>query len=247
MASVNKVILIGHLGNDPEVRNLPSGDIVATISIATTDKWKDRQSGEKREHTDWHRIQFWGRLAEIADQYLRKGAMVYVEGSLRNNKWTDNQGVDRYSTDIRADFMQMLKDPSDQGGGQRGGGYDDRGGRGQGGGGGYRGNDRGGRGNGGSRGSYQDRGGGNQRGGNDRGGYNDRGGDGRGQQRQDDRQDYDRGQGGGQDRGGYAPRAEGSQGQGQARGPAPAPQPARQQPQGGGGSGFDDMDEDIPF
>lgn len=246
MASVNKVTLIGHLGNDPDVRTMPSGDIVATISIATTDRWKDKQSGETREHTDWHRVQFWGRLAEIVDQYLRKGSMIYVEGSLRNNKWTDKDGIDRYSTDIRADNMQMLKDPQNNGDrGDNRGGYDDRGGRGQGGG--YRNNDRGGRGQGnnqrgGGRGGYS-----NQRGGNDRGGYNDRGGDGRGQQRQDDRQDYDRGQGGGQDRGGYAPRAEGNQGQGQARGPAPAPQPARQQTQGGGSSGFDDMDDDIPF
>lgn len=109
MASVNKVILVGNLGRDPEMRTFPSGDQVANVSLATTDKWKDKQSGEARDHTEWHHLVFNGRLAEIAGQYLRKGSQIYVEGSIRTRKWTDQQsGQERYSTEIRVDQMQML-------------------------------------------------------------------------------------------------------------------------------------------
>lgn len=130
MASVNKVIIVGNLGRDPEMRTFPSGDQVANVTIATTDKWKDKQSGEMREATEWHRVVFNGRLAEIAGQYLRKGSQVYVEGSLRTRKWTDQNGVEKYSTEIRADQMQMLGSRQGMGGGQQGGGgggYDDGG------------------------------------------------------------------------------------------------------------------------
>ncbi|WP_462386351.1 single-stranded DNA-binding protein [Acidovorax sp. Q11] len=131
MASVNKVIIVGNLGRDPEMRTFPSGDQVANVTIATTDKWKDKQSGEMKEATEWHRVVFNGRLAEIAGQYLRKGSQVYVEGSLRTRKWTDQSGVEKYSTEIRADQMQMLGSRQGMGGGgqggggQQGGGYDD--------------------------------------------------------------------------------------------------------------------------
>ena len=109
MASVNKVIIVGNLGRDPEIKVFPSGDQVANVTLATTDKWRDKQSGEPREHTEWHRLVFNGRLAEIAGQYLRKGSQIYVEGSIRTRKWTDQQsGQDRYSTEIRVDQMQML-------------------------------------------------------------------------------------------------------------------------------------------
>ena len=123
MASVNKVIIVGNLGRDPEMRSFPSGDQVANVTIATTDKWKDKQSGEMKEATEWHRVVFNGRLAEIAAQYLRKGSQVYVEGSLRTRKWTDQAGVEKYSTEIRADQMQMLG--GRQGMGGQGGGHDD--------------------------------------------------------------------------------------------------------------------------
>ena len=108
MASVNRVTIVGNLGRDPEMRTFPSGDQVANVTIATTDKWKDKQTGEMKEATEWHRVTFNGRLAEIAGQYLRKGSQVYVEGSLRTRKWTDQSGVEKYSTEIRADQMQML-------------------------------------------------------------------------------------------------------------------------------------------
>ena len=108
MASVNKVIVVGNLGRDPETRYLPSGEAVTNISVATTDTWKDKASGEKKEQTEWHRIAFFGRLAEIAGEYLKKGSQVYVEGSLRTRKWQDKEGKDRYTTEIRADVMQML-------------------------------------------------------------------------------------------------------------------------------------------
>jgi single-strand DNA-binding protein len=108
MASVNKVILVGNLGRDPEMRTFPNGDQVANVTLATTDKWKDKATGEPREHTEWHRLVFNGRLAEIAGQYLRKGSPVYVEGSIRTRKWQDQSGQDRYSTEIRVDQMQML-------------------------------------------------------------------------------------------------------------------------------------------
>lgn len=108
MASVNKVILIGNLGADPETRYLPSGEAVTNIRVATTDRWKDRQTGEMKEATEWHRIAFFGRLAEIAGEYLKKGSQVYVEGSLRTRKWQDKDGQDRYTTEIRGEVMQML-------------------------------------------------------------------------------------------------------------------------------------------
>lgn len=114
MASVNKITIIGNLGRDPEMRAFPSGDQVANVTIATTDKWKDKATGEAREATEWHNVVFNGRLAEIVGQYLRKGSQVYVEGSLRTRKW-EKDGVTRYSTEIRADQMQML-------GGRQGGG-----------------------------------------------------------------------------------------------------------------------------
>lgn len=117
MASVNKVIIVGNLGRDPEMRTFPSGDQVANVTIATTDKWKDKQSGEMKEATEWHRVVFNGRLAEIAGQYLRKGSQVYVEGSLRTRKWTDQAGVEKYSTEVRADQMQMLGSKQGDGGG----------------------------------------------------------------------------------------------------------------------------------
>ena len=109
MASVNKVILVGNLGRDPEIRTFPSGDQVANVTLATSDRWKDKQSGEMREHTEWHRLVFNGRLAEIVGQYLRKGSQIYVEGSIRTRKWQDQAtGQDRYATEIRVDQMQML-------------------------------------------------------------------------------------------------------------------------------------------
>src|SRR3954468_19237334 len=108
MASVNKVIIVGNLGADPETRYTPGGEAITNIRVATTDKWKDKASGEMKEATEWHRIAFFGRLAEVAGQYLKKGSQVYVEGSLRTRKWQDKEGQDRYSTEIRADSMQML-------------------------------------------------------------------------------------------------------------------------------------------
>src|SRR5690554_3798745 len=125
MASVNKVILIGNLGRDPEVRYSPDGAAICNISIATTSQWKDKTTGEKREETEWHRVVFYNRLAEIAGEYLKKGRAVYVEGRLKTRKWQDKEtGADRYSTDIVADQMQMLggRDSGDMGGG---GGGDD--------------------------------------------------------------------------------------------------------------------------
>lgn len=234
MASVNKVILVGFLGQDPEIRTFPSGDQVANVNIATTDKWTDRQSGERREATEWHRLVFNGKLADVVGQYLRKGSQVYVEGAIRHRKYQDNQGVDRTITEIRVDHMQMLDraNGGGQGGGRDDGGYDDRQQ-----GGGYGGGQGGGRGNyqqnnqGGGRGGYNNQGGGNRGGQGGRGGYG--------------------GQGGG---GGYpnnGTRGAPPQGnqrsapqQNDQRNAAPA-----QQPRGGGGgsTGFDDMDDDIPF
>lgn len=130
---INKVILVGNLGQDPETRYLPSGGAVTNIRVATSESWSDKQSGEKKERTEWHTVVFFGRLAEIAGEYLKKGRQVYVEGSLRTRKWQDkNSGQDRYSTEIVANEMQML-------GGRDGGGsasYDGGGGYGGGGGGG---------------------------------------------------------------------------------------------------------------
>lgn len=108
MASVNKVIIVGNMGNDPDVRTFDNGGKIATVSVATTDRWTDRNTGEPRESTEWHRIVFNNRLADIAQQYLRKGSQIYVEGSLHTRKWTDQQGIERYSTEIRATQMQML-------------------------------------------------------------------------------------------------------------------------------------------
>ncbi len=113
MASVNKVILIGNLGADPEVRYMPSGDAITNIRLATTDVWKDK-NGDKQERTEWHRVAFFGKLAEIAGEYLKKGSQVYIEGRLQTRKWQDKDGQDRYTTEIVADRMQML--------GSRGGG-----------------------------------------------------------------------------------------------------------------------------
>ena len=108
MASVNKVILVGNLGRDPEIRYAPSGDAVCNVSIATTNTWKDKQTGEKKEATEWHRVVFFGKLAEIAGKYLKKGSAAYVEGSLKTRKWQDKDGKDCYTTEIRANAMQML-------------------------------------------------------------------------------------------------------------------------------------------
>ena len=105
---VNKVILIGNLGRDPEVRYMPSGNAVANVTLATTDAWKDKQSGEKQERTEWHNIVFYNRLAEIVGEYLKKGSQVYVEGRLQTRKWQDKSGNDRYTTEIIASEMQML-------------------------------------------------------------------------------------------------------------------------------------------
>ena len=108
MASVNKVILVGNLGADPETRYMPNGDAVANIRLATTESWKDKASGEKREMTEWHRVVFYRKLAEIVGQYLKKGSSVYVEGRIRTRKWQDKEGQERYTTEIEANEMQML-------------------------------------------------------------------------------------------------------------------------------------------
>lgn len=125
MASVNKVILVGNLGRDPEVRYSAEGSAICNISIATTSQWKDRTSGERREETEWHRVVFYNRLAEIAGEYLRKGRPVYVEGRLRTRKWTGQDGQERFTTEIIAEQMQMLggRDGGDMGGSMGGGEY----------------------------------------------------------------------------------------------------------------------------
>ena len=105
---VNKVILVGNLGKDPETRYMPSGSAVTNLTLATSESWKDKQSGEAQERTEWHKIAMFGRLAEIAAEYLRKGSQVYIEGKLRTRKWQDKEGKDRYTTEIVADEMQML-------------------------------------------------------------------------------------------------------------------------------------------
>jgi single-strand DNA-binding protein len=105
---INKVILIGHLGADPETRAMPSGSTVANLRVATSESWRDKQSGEQQERTEWHRVALFGRLGEIAAEYLKKGSQVYIEGSLRTRKWQDKQGNERYSTEIVANDMQML-------------------------------------------------------------------------------------------------------------------------------------------
>ncbi len=122
MASVNKVIIIGNLGRDPEVRYTPSGAAVCNVSVATTRNWKSREGGERQEETEWHRVVFYDRLAEIAGEYLKKGRPVYVEGRLKTRKWTDKEGKEQYTTEIIAEQMQLL------GGREGGGGGDDMGG-----------------------------------------------------------------------------------------------------------------------
>ena len=117
MASVNKVIIVGNLGRDPETRYMPNGEAVTNVAVATTESWKDKNSGEKKELTEWHRITFYRKLAEIAGQYLKKGSQVYVEGRLQTRKWTDKDGVEKYTTEIIADTMQMLGSRQGMGGG----------------------------------------------------------------------------------------------------------------------------------
>ena len=124
MASVNKVILVGNLGRDPEVRYIPDGGAICNVSIATTSSWKDKTSGDRREETEWHRVVFYNRLAEIAGEYLRKGRPVYVEGRLKTRKWQNKEGVDQYTTEVVADQMQMLGG-RDSGGDSMGGGAPD--------------------------------------------------------------------------------------------------------------------------
>jgi len=132
---INKVIIVGNVGGDPETRAMPSGSTVTNLTIATNESWKDKQTGEQKERTEWHRVAMFNRLAEIAAEYLRKGSQVYIEGKLRTRKWQDKSGNDRYTTEIIADEMQMLGgrggsggggnfgDGAPSGGGQQGGGY----------------------------------------------------------------------------------------------------------------------------
>ena len=141
MASVNKVILIGNLGRDPEVRYTPNGSAVCNLGIATTRNWKSKESGERQEETEWHRVVLFDRLAEIAGEYLKKGRPVYIEGRLRTRKWTDKDGVEKYTTEIYGETMQLLGGREGGGGGGGGGGgygddpgYGDEGGGGGGGG-----------------------------------------------------------------------------------------------------------------
>jgi single-strand DNA-binding protein len=119
---INKVILIGNLGADPETRAMPSGTTVANLRVATSESWRDKQTGEQQERTEWHRVALFGRLAEIAGEYLRKGSQVYIEGSLRTRKWQDKQGNERYSTEIVGNELQMLGGRAGAGGGGAAGG-----------------------------------------------------------------------------------------------------------------------------
>ena len=121
---INTVILVGNLGNDPDVKATQGGTTITTISVATSEQWKDKQTGQAQERTEWHRVKFFGRLAEIAGDYLRKGSQVYIEGSLRTDKYTDKNGIERYSTDIIANEMQMLGGRGDGGQGGGGGNYE---------------------------------------------------------------------------------------------------------------------------
>lgn len=119
---VNKVILVGNLGQDPEVRYMPNGGAVANLSLATSDTWTDKQTGDKKERTEWHRVVLYGKLAEIASEYLRKGSQVYIEGALRTRKWTDQSGVEKYTTEVvvsQSGTMQMLGGRSNAGNGQQ--------------------------------------------------------------------------------------------------------------------------------
>lgn len=122
MASVNKVIIVGNLGRDPEVRYAPSGSAICNVAIATSRQWKDKTSGERQEETEWHRVVFYDRLAEIAGEYLKKGRSVYVEGRLKTRKWQDKDGVEKYTTEIIAAEMQLLGGREGAGGGDEGGG-----------------------------------------------------------------------------------------------------------------------------
>ncbi|AUI65762.1 MULTISPECIES: single-stranded DNA-binding protein [Glaesserella] len=123
MAGVNKVIIVGNLGADPDMRTMPNGEAVATLSVATSESWNDKMTGERREVTEWHRIVFFRRQAEVAGQYLRKGSKVYVEGKLKTRKWQDQNGQERYTTEIQGDVLQMLDSRNSGGdfGGQGGG------------------------------------------------------------------------------------------------------------------------------
>ncbi|MGC6341361.1 single-stranded DNA-binding protein [Bisgaard Taxon 45] len=120
MAGVNKVIIVGNLGNDPEIRTMPNGEAVANISVATSESWIDKNTNERREVTEWHRIVFYRRQAEVAGEYLRKGSKVYVEGRLKTRKWQDQNGQDRYTTEIQGDVLQMLDSRNER---QQAGGY----------------------------------------------------------------------------------------------------------------------------
>jgi single-strand DNA-binding protein len=134
MASVNKVIIIGNLGKDPEVRYMPSGSAICNVTVATSRQWKNKESGDKMEETEWHRVSLFDRQAEIAGEYLKKGSSVYFEGRLKTRKWTDKEGVERYTTEIIADVMQLLGSRQGMGGGtgagaggeEEGGGYSER-------------------------------------------------------------------------------------------------------------------------
>ncbi|RDE78330.1 single-stranded DNA-binding protein [Haemophilus parainfluenzae] len=114
MAGINKVIIVGNLGNDPEIRTMPNGEMIANISVATSESWTDKNTGEKKTQTEWHRIVIYRKLAEIAAQYLHKGSQVYVEGRLKTRKWQDNNGQDRYTTEIQGDNLQMLGGRQDE-------------------------------------------------------------------------------------------------------------------------------------
>jgi single-strand DNA-binding protein len=168
---VNKVILIGNLGADPETRYTSSGTAITSLRIATSEQWTDKQSGERQERTEWHRVKLFGKLAEIAGEYLKKGRQVYIEGSLRTDKYTDKDGIERFSTDIVANDMQMIGGAGGEGGGGGGGGGNFQ--RAQGGGGGQRqgggGGGYGNRGGGGGGNDFGGGGGGGNRGGNDYG------------------------------------------------------------------------------
>ena len=125
MASINKVILVGNLGRDPEVRYTASGDAMCNLSVATTDNWRDKATGERKEQTEWHRVSFFGKTAEVCGQYLKKGSQIYIEGSIRTRKYTDKDGVEKYSTEIRGDTMQMLGSRQGMGAPASSGGYDE--------------------------------------------------------------------------------------------------------------------------
>ena len=235
MRGVNKVTIIGNLGADPESRQFQNGGSVTTISVATSEQWTDKQSGEKREATEWHRISLFNRLGEIAAQYLRKGSKVYIEGSLRTRKYQDPQGQDRYITEIRADQMQMLDGAT---GAQQGGGqYNNQGGQNQNNGGGQY-NNQGGQNQNNGGGQYNNQGGQNQNNGggqyNNQGGQNQNNGGG-----QYNNQMNNQGQGGGfnnqmnnQGQGGGFNNQMTNQGQATNKAPNLPPQPE---------------DDDIPF